>query len=87
MSPSFKGILSVIISVLFFFPWVWMGILHIKLSSSVAIIIGLVAAIIAVLLGFKARKGGSRILGTAGMTLSIISTILSIVNLIAISHV
>ncbi len=87
MSPSFKGILSVIISALFFFPWVWSAIFHIKLSAPVTLIVGLIAAIIAVALGFQARKGGSRVWGTAGMTLGIISIILSVVNLIAVSLV
>ncbi|MCX6716297.1 MAG: hypothetical protein NT077_04805 [Candidatus Taylorbacteria bacterium] len=85
MSPSFKGIISVIISVIFFFPWVWMGVFYIKLPALVALTIGLVAAIIAVLLGFQARKGGSRTWGTAGLTLGIISTVLNVVNIIAVA--
>ncbi|MFA6553976.1 MAG: hypothetical protein WCS89_00515 [Candidatus Paceibacterota bacterium] len=85
MSSSFKGIISVIISAIFFFPWVWMGIFHIKLPALVALMIGLVAAIIAVMFGSQARKGGSRIWGTAGLTLGIISTVLNVVNIIAVA--
>lgn len=87
MSPSFKGILSFIISIVFFFPWVWLSILHIKLPAQTSLIIGLIVAIIAVLLGYQARKGGSRVWGTAGLTLGMISILLNIVNLIAISRV
>lgn len=84
MSSSFKGVLSIIISALFFFPWVWMSILHIRPSALVALSIGLVATIIAVVLGYQARKGGSRTLGIAGLTLGVISIVLNVVNMIAI---
>lgn len=84
MSSSFKGVLSIIISALFFFPWVWMGIFHIKLSAIVALSIGLIVAIIAVSLGYQARKEGSKTLGIAGLTLGVISTVLNIVNIIAV---
>jgi hypothetical protein len=85
MSPSFKGIIGVIISVLFFFPWIWMGILHVKVPALGALSIGLVAAIIAVLLGYQARKGGARLWGMIALTLGLISTVLNVVNLIAVS--
>lgn len=85
MSPSFKGIISVIISIIFFFPWVWMGVLQIKLPALMALTVGLVVAIIAVILGFQSRKGGSRVWGTAGLTLGIISTVLNVVNIIAVA--
>lgn len=84
MSPSLKGVLSIIISTIFFFPWVWSKILYIKLSPFSLIVVGLIAAIIAIVFGFQARKGGSRALGMAGMTLGIISVILNVVNLIAV---
>lgn len=84
MKASWKGILSIIISTIFFFPWVWSKILYIKLSPSLLIVVGLIAAIIATVFGFQARKGGSRALGMAGMTLGIISVILNVVNLIAV---
>ncbi len=83
MSPSFKGIMSIIISVLFFFPWVWSAILHIKLPAYALVTVGLIAAIIAIVLGFQARKGGSRVLGMVGMTLGVISVVISVVNLIS----
>ena len=83
MSSSFKGIISVIVSCLFFFPWVWSSILHIKLSAIPLILITLIASIIALILGLQAKKGGSRILGIAGITLATISIVLSFTNIIA----
>jgi hypothetical protein len=85
MSPSFKGILSVILSVFFFFPWVWSDILHVRLSAITLLAIGLIVALVAVLLGFQARKGGARVWGIIGLTLGLISVVLNVVNLIAVS--
>ena len=85
MSPSFKGIISVLVSVIFFFPWVWMGVLQIRLPTYIALIIGLVAAIIAIILGHQARRGNSRTWGTAGLTLGIISTVLNVINIIDVA--
>lgn len=83
MSSSFKGITSIIISALFFLPWVWSAILHIKLPAYALVTVGLIAAIIAIVLGFQARNGGSRVLGIVGMTIGIISVVISVVNLIS----
>jgi len=84
MSPSFKGILSIILSVLFFYPWIWTSILHVKPTALVSIIGTLVVSIIAAILGFQARKEGSKILGIIGLTLGLISIVLSIINITAI---
>jgi hypothetical protein len=88
MNSSAKGIISVVISVIFFFPWIWLRFLHfylhIDVSTYPVLIIGMIVAIIAIVLGVQARKGGSRVLGTAGLTLGIISIVLNVVNLIAV---
>ena len=88
MSSSFKGLVSVIISIFFFFPFIWSRILYIglniKLSTYPVLVIGLITAIIAIIFGLQARKGGSSILGTIGITFGIISVVLNIVNLIAV---
>lgn len=59
--------------------------LSLHLTALLAILIGLVATAIGTWLGFQARKGGSRILGMASMTLGIISIVINVVNLIAVS--
>ncbi len=84
MSPSFKGIVGLIISIVFFFPWVWMGVLNIKLPAFQALLIGLVVAIIAIFLGYQSRKGGARVLGIAVISLGTISLILNALNLFAV---
>ena len=84
MSPSFKGIIGLIISIVFFFPWVWMGMFNIKLSAIQVLITGLVAAIIAIFLGYQSRKGGARVWGIAALSLGTISLILNALNLFAV---
>ena len=88
MNSTTKGIISVVISAFFFFPFIWIRILHfylhINVSSYPVLIVGIIVAIVAIMLGFQARKGGSRVLGTAGLTLGIISIILNVTNLFAV---
>jgi hypothetical protein len=88
MKSTSKGIVSVIISVFFFFPWIWLRVLHfylhIDVSAYAVFIIGIIVAIIAIILGLQARKGGSRVLGTAGLTLGVLTIVLNIVNLSAV---
>jgi hypothetical protein len=88
MNSTVKGIISVVISAFFFFPWIWLRILnfylHIDISSYSVFIIGIIIATVAIILGVQARKGGSRVLGTAGLTLGIISIVLNVTNLFAV---
>ena len=92
MSSTLKGIVSVVISAIFFFPWIWLRILkfylHINVSTYPVFIVGTIAAIIAIILGIKARNEGSRILGTVGVTLGIISVVLNLLNFasVTLSH-
>lgn len=83
MSSSFKGILSIIVGVLFITPWFWTGLLGLNhLSYIVIFAVGIIASATAIFLGFSARKNGSGILGIVGMTIGIIAVVTYIANLI-----
>lgn len=84
MSPQFKGTISLILTILFFFPWVWSGILNIRLSATLSISVTIIVMIATALLGLRARKDGARILGTSSLILASISILISVVNLFSV---
>jgi hypothetical protein len=83
MNSTLKGILSLIILLSSLFLSALLKILNpsisIPNSRDQITIVGITLAIIAFTLSFSARKSGSRVLGTAGLTLSIILVFLYIV--------
>lgn len=83
MSPTNKGIVSIVLALLGLFSAVWVDMLNIKPILLVTAMIPLVISIIAIYLGVEARKGNARVLGIAGLFLGIIGALSHILKIIS----
>ncbi|MEN9622023.1 MAG: hypothetical protein RLZZ67_457 [Candidatus Parcubacteria bacterium] len=88
MSPSFKGILSVIFGILGNLNFlvsvvVLLNMLQLPYNFLSIVIFHLLTSVLAIYFGIKARSGGARITGLIGVVLGVIGTLSHILRFVA----
>ena len=75
MSPISKGMTAIVLGVFAVFSNAWLNMFHIRLGVTMTLGVSFLCSVLAIYLGIKARKGGSKIVGLIGLVLGIIGVI------------
>lgn len=84
MNSTSKGVVSVVLGFFAFFSIGVLDYFHVRLGVSITLGGSFLCSALALYFGIKARRGGAKIIGLAGVVLGVIGVAIFSVNILAV---